>query len=164
MLPLGIDEILDRLKETVEAWAKGHQATVSIALDSFNVLEILAESPTGMRVILHWAGDKNPSDILQAAIARNEIEVILTYNLGLTLRPDLALIKGTTTRPSLLRALSDLRSLILSLAYPDEQTLVYCVYVGTEPFITPEGMPLAAYRMHFQLDSAVNTEPRRIPV
>ena len=164
MLPLDISDILCRLKDGIEAWAKANNAIVSIALDPFNVLEILAEGPEGGRVILHWAGDQNPSELLQMAIARNEIEVVLSYNLGLSLRPDLALIESTPTRPSLLKQLSDLRGILLSLAYPDGETLVYLVYKGTASFITPEGFPLAAYRLRFELDSAINTEPRLIPV
>jgi hypothetical protein len=155
---LRIDEILSKLNGAVTTWAAANKATVSIARDPFHVLEILAESPAGFRVILHWAGDKNPSEILQMAIARNDIEVIFSYNLGLTGKPDLALITGSTARPALLALLDDLRALILSIQYPDEETLVYCVYAGTEPFITPDGIPLAAYRMRFQLDSGINTQ------
>jgi hypothetical protein len=122
------------------------------------------ESPTGFRVILHWAGDSNLSDVLGANISQNNIEVIFSYNLGLMVKPDGALITGTSARPALYHLLDDLRAQVMSLAYPDGQTLVYCSYAGTEPFITPDGLPLAAYRMRFHLESAINTEPRLIPV
>ena len=164
MPPLRIDEILTKLYDALSTWGATHKATVSIARDPFHVLELLAENPQGFRIIVHWAGDDNPSDQMEFPLADNKIEVVFSYNLGLSAQPDLALIRGQQNRPALYKLLDELRGLILAIAFPDVATAIYCQYTGTEPFITPDGIPLAAYRLKFHLVSAVSIQPQSIPV
>lgn len=162
--PLRIDEILEKLYCAIEKWGEPHKASVSIARDPFHVLEILAENPQGFRVIVHWAGDENASDIMERPLADHKIQIVFSYNLGLTAKPDLALIQGQQNRPALYKLLDDLRALVLGLAFPDFETAEYCIYTGTEPVVTPDGIPLAAYRLKFHLIAAVAVPPQPQPV
>jgi hypothetical protein len=73
------------------------------------------------------------------------------YHLGLTAKPDLALIQPIGNRPPLYQSLDDLRTLILNLQFGSEQTGQYLEYRSIEPVITPDGVPLAAYRLSFGL-------------
>jgi hypothetical protein len=156
MPPLTITQILAALYAALQVWGASLGAVVTIARDPFQVLEILAASPEGFRLVIHWAGDENISDHDALPLAENRLEVILSYNLGLTARPDLALIQGPGARPALLDQVDSLRAFVLGVQYPAGQTGTYAVYAGTKPFTTPEGIPLAAYVLAFKLKAAVN--------
>lgn len=166
MPPLTITQILDLLYKALLTWAQqsGNGAVVTLARDPFQVLEILAATPESFRMVLHWAGDDNISDIDGLPLADNTIEVIYSYNLGLTARPDLALIKGPQNRPAVFDQIDSLRAFILGVEYPNVQTGIYAVYQGAKPFVTPEGIPLAAYILTFKLKSAINVTPVPTPV
>jgi hypothetical protein len=159
MTPLTITQILAALYTALQSWGSPLGAAVTLARDPFHVLEILASSPAGFRVVLHWAGDQNISDHDALPLSENTLEAILSYNLGLTARPDLALIEGPQDHPSVLDQVDALRSFILGVQYPTGQTGTYAVYAGTKPFVTPDGIPLAAYVLTFKLKAAVNVNP-----
>jgi hypothetical protein len=108
---------------------------------------------------VHWAGDTNISDLDELTLSDNDLQVILSYNLGLLARRDLALITGTTARPPLYDLVDELRSYLLSLRYPEIQTGSYLVYAGSEPVVTPDGVPLAAHRLRFKLKTDVTVDP-----
>jgi hypothetical protein len=164
MPTLTITQILKQLVEALHHWGHGVKATVTIARDPFNVLEILAATPTGFRLVVHWVGDDNISDLDELPLSDNEIEVILSYNLGLTNRPDLTLIQGTPDRPPLYDLVDQLRAFVLAIRYPTNQTGSYLVYRGTKPYVTPDGIPLAAYRLTFHIQAAVNVNPAPFPI
>ena len=164
MPPLTVTQILAALYAALQVWGQPLGAVVTLARDPFHVLEILAASPEGFRVVVHWAGDENISDHDALPLAENRLEVILSYNLGLTARPDLALIQGPLNRPSILDQVDALRSFILGVQYPTIQTGTYAVYAGTKPFHTPDGIPLAAYVLAFKLKAAVNVSLIPTPI
>jgi hypothetical protein len=153
MLPLRIDEILTTLKNALAAFAQnlGAGAQVSIARDPFNVFELLNAGTQNYVLALLWAGDENINDIPIIPLLRHNLELAFGYNLGLTARPDLALIQPVGNRPSLYQALDDIRTLLLSVQFGSNQTGMYLEYKGTEPVVTPDGIPLAAYRLSFGL-------------
>ena len=164
MPPLTVSQILAALYAALQVWGQPLGAVVTLARDPFHVLEILAASPAGFRLVVHWAGDENISDHDALPLAAHSIEVILSYNLGLTARPDLALIQGPQDRPGVLDQVDALRSFILSVQYPAGQTGTYAVYAGAKPFVTPDGIPLAAYVLAFKLKAAVNLSLIPTPV
>ena len=153
MQPLRIDEILQTLKGALDAFAQGlgAGAQVSIARDPFNVFELLNAGTQNYVLVLNWAGDEQINDIPIIPLLRHNLEIVFGYNLGLTARPDLALIKPIGNRPSLYQALDDIRALLLSVQFGTNQTGMYLEYKGTEPVVTPDGIPLAAYRLAFGL-------------
>jgi len=166
MPPLTITQILTALYLALQTWSTNQQigAQVTIARDPFHVLEILASSPATFRLVVHWAGDHNISEVDELPLSENELQVILSYNLGLTAQPDLALISGPQNRPSVLDQVDSLRSFILGVQYPTIATGTYAVYGGTKPFVTPDGVPLAAYVLTFKLKAAVNVNQVPTPI
>jgi hypothetical protein len=159
MSPLTVTQILVALFTALQTWAAPLHGKVSIARDPFNVLEILSANPAGYRLVVHWAGDDNISDIDQLPLVEHTLEIVLSYNLGLTRTPDQGLVASSTSRPPLYDVLDSLRSFVLAVQYPTEQTGSYAVYAGAKPFITPDGIPLAAYVLTFKLKAAVNVDP-----
>ncbi len=148
------DLVLQKFHDVAQRWAKKNGGLTSVATDAFHVLEILAESPLGLRVIVHWAGDvavdEEQCDI---AFVTHTIEIILSFNLGLTAKPESGVMANREDRKSLLKNLSILKGNIRGMKLPDEETSGTPRYVGCEPVVTPEGVPLAAYRMSFKLDT-----------
>lgn len=164
MPPLTVTQILAALFTALQAWGSPLGCQPTIARDPFHVLEILAANPAGFRTVVHWAGDENVSHIDALPLAEHTLEVILSYNLGLTAKPDLALINGQQNRPPLYDIVDSLRAFVLAIQYPDLQTGIYAAYAGTKPFITPDGIPLAAYVLTFKLQAAVNVNQAPVPV
>lgn len=163
-MSLRVDQILSKLNDALSAWGVSHKATVSIARDPFHVLEILAGNPQGFRLVVHWAGDDNISEHFGLPMLDHKLEIVFSYNLGLTVKPDLALITGAQNRPALYALLDELRTLVLGLAFPTGDTATYAEYTGTEPVVTPDGIPLAAYRMKVHLTGAPGLPPQLQPV
>jgi hypothetical protein len=154
-------EILRAIQADLKEWAGTVRGQISIAKDPWNVLEILSESPVGVRVILHWAGDKQLGDWDDAPLATANIEVVLGYAMGLVKDPGGDLVNAQfNARPSVLDLVSDLRGRLLSRTVdsdpgsPDESADTLR-YVGTEPVTLPDGTPTHAYRMKFELDHAL---------
>jgi hypothetical protein len=157
---LTIDHILTQIKAALEAFAQGlGGGTVSIAMDPFNVFELLAANPVGYRLILHWAGDSNVADAYVPLI-RHKIEIIFGSNLGLTAKPDLALIQAVGARPPILSQVDAVRATVLGLQFPSEPTGGILEYDGAETLVTPEGFPLAAYKLTFGL-RALPAQPQQ---
>jgi hypothetical protein len=149
-------QLLALYQADLNTWAMIKKAKLSIAKDPWHVLELLAESPAGLRLILHWAGDDSLGDQNEAIGSANHLEVIVSYNLGLTAKPDAALTQDQPNRPALLKLVSDIRERVLSLFIPDAETAVSLSarYSGCETVTTPEGLPLAAYKLKFEFDAA----------
>jgi hypothetical protein len=150
------DQICRYVKTAIAAVASSNKGKIEIAKDPWHVLELLAESPSGFRIIIHWAGDQQLGDMDDAPLVTSRLEVILSCNLGLTANAESALVEGSalTNRPSLLDLVSRVRQRILQKLWPAERTGGNIRYVGCEPVGTPDGVPLAAYRLSFELDHA----------
>ena len=149
-------EILALYQADLQIWARANKALVSIAKDPYHVLELLYETPAGLRLILHWAGDDALGEQEEAIGSNNKLEVIVSYNLGLMAKTDAALVQAQPNRPALLTLVSDVRLRVLSLSVPDDETGVDLAarHAGCETVTTPEGVPLAAYKLKFEFDAA----------
>lgn len=154
------DQILESVKKDLDDWAAtlaGAKVQVSVARDPYNVLELLVQGPAGLCVVIHWAGDEGNGKIGDPK-ADNLIEVIVGYNLGLTIPLDQALYKSTANRPSLLKYVNDVRARLLTIQFTADETRQFTFYSGCEPIVLPDGVPLAAYRMKARLDAIVETD------
>jgi hypothetical protein len=155
------DEILKMLKADIDSFAGQNKAQVSIAKDPWNVLEILSESPSGFRVILHWAGDKQLGDWDDAPLATANIEVVIGYAIGLSKEPGQELITSQfNTRPSVLKLVSDLRERVLTFDFDcdsasSDEAGDTARYVGCDPIVLPDGTQTHAYKLKFELDHAL---------
>ncbi|WP_414664901.1 hypothetical protein [Horticoccus sp. 23ND18S-11] len=151
------DAILTEMRADLEPWVRAKKGELSIARDPFHFLELLAESPASFRVVLHWDGESNPGDEPQAGVfAAQKISLGVTANLGLTAKPDEALHKATANRAALLRLLADVRDRARSYVWPDETTARYMLYKSADVIVLPDsGLPLAGYRLNFELTIAL---------
>lgn len=146
------DALLTELRADLEPWVAKKKGTVSIALDPYNFLELLAESPAGWRAVLHWEGEANPSDNAQAGcFCPQKISIGITKNLGLVAKKDEALVKSLLGNPAFLKLQADLRDRVRGYVWPEQTTERYMLYKGADPVSLPDGTPLAAMRLNFEL-------------
>lgn len=147
------DALLGELRADLEPWVKQRKGELSVARDPYHFLELLAESPAGFRVVLHWDGETNPGDdALAGVFAAQKLSLGLTANLGLTAKPDEALHKPTASRAALLRILADVRDRVRGYVWPDETTARFILYKGAELIVLPDSaIPLAGYKLNFEL-------------
>lgn len=156
-----IDEIVKKLHDALATWGTAEKLRVSVARDPFDVLEVLTVGPEDALIIVQWDGDdpEDPEfgeDEATAGPARQNLNVIVGAGLGLSAQKDWRLIAGRGSRKSVLRRVDEARAFVLSLRFPDDETsLRRLQYRGTEPMSTPDGIPLAAYRMRFSLLAAI---------
>ncbi|WP_043588981.1 hypothetical protein [Geminisphaera colitermitum] len=152
--PYTPDALLAELHADLEPWLRANKGTLSVAADPYNFLELLADSPSAFRVVLHWAGEQNPSDQEGAGVfAPQKFDLGVTANLGLTATPEIALFKPgpNATRPPLLQLVAAVRDRVRGYTWPAGNTTRYMLYRGCDPVTLPDAMPLRAYRLQFQL-------------
>jgi len=148
------DVLLEAMRADLDTWAKGQKGNCVVARDPLAAIELLSESPTGWRLVLSYEGDI-PMDTHTIAIpgpcvVEATIRCVVTCNPGLRLIRDGQLLKGDSSRGSLLGILSNVRRRMLAYRWPT--TLVNAgalVYRGTRPFGIPDFLPLAAFEMTF---------------
>ncbi len=146
------EKILQELRADLEPWARDHAGLVTLARDPYHFLELLAESPAGWRIVLHWDGEDNTGDNAQAgAFCAQRLSLGISANLGLTAKPNEALVTPTASRAALLRLVADTRDRVRGYTWPDRTTSRYLLYRRALPVVLPEGVPLAAYKLDFEL-------------
>jgi hypothetical protein len=149
-------QIVRSVRDWLLAWPASpvKAGSISMAKDPFHPLEILAQSPRGMRLIVAYGGgpsqavEQNPN----AAILEHQISIYLGYSLGLTAAPDAALAIGTDDRPAMLDVISVVDQRVRSLMLPDEVTSRLFRLGGIFDVIMPDGVPLAAQRLQYKID------------
>ena len=159
-----IDQIFKAWKCAVDNFAQGLQGKVSIARDPYNVFELLAANPAGYLIIMHWAGDQQINEVFTIPLLRHRLEFIIARNLGMTAKPDQALLDTIASQPPLFQNVDDLRTLLMSLQVQDPSTGGNLEYIGTEPVVTPEGVTLAAYRLIFGFRAVPSTSANPVPI
>jgi hypothetical protein len=152
------DAILLALEAHVKTWCDANKGKVSIAGDAFNVLELLEQSPSGLRVVLYWHGDDAAGDVPQGGVTTNELHVILTYNRGLAIWQGRHTVEGKGEREPLFKLLSSLRAHIRKFVLGGEAIADTLGYKGAASLPMPNGLPLDAYDMTFTLDAAIEAD------
>jgi hypothetical protein len=155
------------IESDLQGWVppSGAKVALSIASDPFEVLEILADSPAGVRVILLWKGDDDLSQGTPIGIVDNHLEITISHNRGLKVRSGQSLYQSSATRPSLIALLDSLRARLRSLGFmEDDGSISPMEYKGCDPVVTPEGLRLDAYTLRFQVTGALTVVPDRVAV
>ncbi len=148
-----VGRLLEPLRVDLATWVGTQKGSLFFARDPLETLELLAESPAGHRVIMQFQDDRpvggevpgyfNP--VLEASL-----RFVVSFNPGLALRRDGALIKGDATRGSLMKICADLRSRLMSYRWPagyiNENRLAYA---GSRSYSMSDYFPFAAYEMDF---------------
>jgi hypothetical protein len=161
------EAIITKVRDALNTWGGDKGARVSLARDPFDVLELLTVGPMEALICLSWGGDElfdlglgetdaGTDDDNVSPAATQILEVTVGQGLGLNVVKDWRLIAGKGNRPGVLARVNAVRAHILSLLLPnDETTLRRFSYRGCDPWSTPDGVPLAAFKLKFGLVAAV---------
>jgi hypothetical protein len=150
--PYTPDTLLLELHEDLSAFMAANRGHLSVAGEMYDFLQLLTESPAGWRVVLLWEGEENPGDNAEAGcFAANKFSLGVTANLGMTASPEIGLIKPSASRPALLQLVAAVRDWTRGHVFRQGVSTKYPLYKGADPVVLPDGMPLKAYRLRFEL-------------
>jgi len=149
-------DIIGLVYTDLAAWAAQNGGTVSLTKNPYDLMELLAESPSGWRLILHWAGDKPASEnVRDCNVVENTMRFIIHGNLGPTAIPKIALIRATAARSPLLALLDAVFQRVMAYRFvglnPPNNRFWYRGADDNVPL--PDGLALAAYNLSFMLRS-----------
>jgi len=153
------NEILLAVRDALVTPVATSKGFLSIANHPFEVIELLAQTPAGFRVILLWEGDADITNQPSAGIVHTTIAVIVSQNRGLRVWKGENVMAPYGTGPNALPALIDLldlvRTTIRGMTMAADQTSTWWLYLGAQPETTPDGLPLDAYRMRFRISNSI---------
>jgi hypothetical protein len=149
------NDLLNLLETMLKPTIAADGGKVNVANDAFNVIEILGEAAPSYRVVLLWEGDEDATGQPLAGIVNNTIAVIVSHNRGLRLWRGESVYKDTAARKSLLTIVSNTRARLRSCDFPPDVTTQRLLYLGCTAEITPDGLPLDAYRLRFRLTTTL---------
>jgi hypothetical protein len=107
---------------------------------------------------MHWEGDDNPADNVRAgSVVENNLSIIIDGDLGMSINPDIELIRDSSSRTAFLGLLAALRARMLAyrfpwLSVPNNRLR----YEGTDNRVEVPTGNLAAYNMRFALYSVMD--------
>jgi hypothetical protein len=155
MNPYTPNALLLRVHDDLKPWVASEKGHLSIARDPFDVIELLGANPPGFNILLLWEGDEDFLDQPLAGIVRHNISVVVSSNRGLRMWKGENLHRPGPGQPALLDRVDQVRQRIRALRLEDEVTDQIFLYKGCEPESTPDGLPLDAYRLRFQIHAAI---------
>ena len=155
MNALTIPQIVRAYAEDMATWAREHGGKPFLARDPAEPYELIAGmGPNDFRVVVSWDGDSEFGGNRKQHLDRHTIEVWIGRSRGLAADPNRQLVYEEAGKPSLLDLVESAKQRLLELAFPREVTKENSEYVGTKPVTTPNGIPMAAYKITITLDAA----------
>ncbi len=153
------------MRADLDSWVSAQGGKCFTAKDPLDVLTLLAETPSGFRVILHLDGDRNQQPDMPAPVPLYTLKVQVSANMGLSSRADLAVSQATANRPALLRLVGLVRKRVMSWRLPEASVHKGRVYYdGFGPVTLPDGLPLAAYEIDFHFRAVMTAAEETVAI
>jgi hypothetical protein len=146
--------IHDDLQPFVETQLKGK---LSISGTYVETLDVLSVSQSGFLCIMEWLGEASTSEEGQpyVGVVRNEVGIYLAINPGLPIKRGQALWLSDTGH-TLLERCNQIRDRVREIVLPDnEDTSREFDYRECRQVVTPDGIPLRAYRLAFGIFNSI---------
>jgi hypothetical protein len=154
-VPLTITQIVKIYAEDVASWARERGGKPFLARDPAEPYELIAGmGPNDFRVVVSWAGDKGFGGNIKQHLDKHTIEIWIGRSRGLAADPNGQLVYPAGDKPALLDLVESAKQRVLELLFPEEITRRHSEYIGAEPVTTPNGIPMAAYKITVTLDAA----------
>ena len=153
-------DILTTLLEQLTPYCALKRGQVAIAKDPFHVLELLAASPGGFSVALLWEGDEDIGQSRHTGVIRNTLAVIVSVARGLSIEEGQELVGPSVDDSDPLYILvAKIRAFCRAIEFADDNTNSGRLwYKGCKVESAPDGMLVNAYRLRFEINSAVSAE------
>lgn len=148
-------DILKALHDDLQPYVAEHKGTLTISGTYVETLDLLSASPSGFLAIMEWLGEENPDDQGFIGVMSQEIGIYVAMNPGLPMQRGQA-IWASPGGKTLLEHINRIRDRIREIRLPDtEDTDREFNYRECRQVVTPEGIPLRAYRLLFRLHNAI---------
>ena len=150
--------ILEACRADLAAWAAAQapRGEVFVARDPIEpLLLLLGARSEGFRVVLSLGRDESADRENPALVINTTVQMVVQSGEGLRADRSILAWKGESGRPSLLRLVRDVR--FRALCWKFNTSLVHrgrLFYDGAEPYVPPDGVPLAAYQLTFHFRAA----------
>lgn len=147
--------ILRTLYDDLRSWAQPLGGEISASGTFVESMDLLATKPRGFLAIIEWQGEEAASDDEFTGVVRSDLGIYVAINPGLALKPGTALwlSEGGRTLLERTNAVRDrVREIVLE---DDESTSRYFNYRGARQVLLPDGTPIRAYRLDFQIHHTV---------
>jgi len=143
------------LKPFIEATHKGKLTVSGTYVETIDVLSV---SPASFLCILEWLGEEAQDPENDLGIARQEIALYLAINPGLAIKKGEVLWLSENGK-TLLERCNQIRDRVRQIRLrDDEENDRTFTYRECRQVVTPDGIPLRAYRLLFNIDNAL-TDP-----
>ena len=151
------NELLTAVRDGLAPLAEHWEGAISLATNPFEVIEMLAQSPGTPRIVILWEGEADATGGQRpGGIVTHTVALIISMNRGLPIWSGQVVSGAAADTPSILERLAELRTAMLSIAFPGGSTSQRFFYLGADSETTPEGLPLDAYRLRFSLKAKIN--------
>lgn len=149
-------EILQALHADLAPYVAAQHGDLSISGTYVETLDLLAAKPGGFLCIMEWLGEENPDDLGFVGVMSQEIGIYVSINPGLPAQRGKALWASPGGK-TLLEHINRIRDRVREIRLPDnEDTDREFNYRECRQVVTPEGIPLRAYRLLFRIHNAIS--------
>lgn len=148
-----LTDLVEIFRGRLQDWCSGRGAKEEFASDAWSALMALAASPQGLIAVAYWGGDEDNGQ--RVNICANSLRIVLSRNQGLGADPAGNLV-GTATKEPLFALVDSLRRHMLGLRFPEPSTSGRIEYLGASAFALPDGAPLDAYELRFEITATID--------
>lgn len=152
-----ISAILAALKTAADAWAAEHGASVVIARDPFDPVQIMTSGGQGLVVVISYAGSSKTESSRERPLGQGDWEVIVGTRLALPADRAAGIYVAAGDRAPLADHLDSIIQAVADIEIDDATTGHKFAYAGDAPLIAPDGQRLAAFVAKFNLTRIVHT-------
>lgn len=149
--------ILQRVSDHIADFVKRHGGRLDIAASEAHAFVLLANAPTGWNCILNYGGDEIAGEEDWGRVNAS-IEVIVQNNAGLDLRPGANLVDTVGARKPLFDLAHRVRARIRTASTTGNLDGDKLEYRGWDKLTTPDGLPMPAVRLRFNILAALPEE------
>lgn len=147
--------ILQALHADLAEYITDQRGELSISGTYVETLDLLSARPSGFLCVLEWLGEENPDEHGFIGIMNQEIAIYTAINPGLPAQRGTSLWASPGGK-TLLEHINRIRDRVREIRLPDdEDTDREFNYRECRQVVTPDGIPLRAYRLLFRLHNAI---------
>ena len=147
--------ILQAVYSDLASWAGPLAGEVSASGTFVESMEVLLAKPTGFLVIIEWQGEEASTEDEWTGVMRAELGVYVAVNVGLQVKPGAGVWMSPAGR-TLLERTNAVRDRIREITFPDDQdTTRIFNYRGSKQVLLPDGTPLRAFRLEYDIHYAL---------
>ena len=148
-------EILQALHADLETYVEAQNGKLTISGTYVETLDLLAARPNGFLCIMEWLGEENPDEHGFIGVMNQEIGIYVAINAGLTLERGKALWASPGGK-TLIEHINRIRDRVREIRFSDdEENEREFNYREARQVVTPDGIPLRAYRLLFRMHNAI---------